>query len=34
VPKPVDERVRNLLRELAELEPADPRRELFARATA
>jgi molecular chaperone DnaJ len=34
VPKPVDERVRNLLRELAELEPADPRSELFARASA
>ena len=34
VPKPVDERVRNLLRELAELEPANPRSELFARASA
>ncbi len=34
VPKPVDERVRNLLRELAKLEPEDPRKELFARATA
>ena len=33
VPKPVDERVRNLLRELAKLEPEDPRRDLFARAT-
>ncbi len=32
VPKPVDERVRNLLRELARLEPEDPRRDLFARA--
>jgi len=32
VPKPVDERVRNLLRELAQLEPEDPRKELFARA--
>jgi molecular chaperone DnaJ len=32
VPKPVDERVRNLLRELAQLESEDPRRELFARA--
>jgi molecular chaperone DnaJ len=34
VPKPVDERVRDLLRELAKLEPEDPRRDLFARATA
>jgi molecular chaperone DnaJ len=33
VPKPVDERVRNLLRELAKLEPEDPRRDLFARAS-
>ena len=32
VPKPVDERVRNLLRELARLEPEDPRKDLFARA--
>jgi len=32
VPKPVDERVRDLLRELARLEPEDPRRELFTRA--
>jgi molecular chaperone DnaJ len=32
VPKPVDERVRNLLRELAKLEPEDPRSDLFARA--
>jgi len=34
VPKPVDERVRDLLRELAKLEPEDPRRELFTRASA
>jgi len=32
VPKPVDERVRNLLRELAKLEPEDPRKNLFERA--
>jgi molecular chaperone DnaJ len=32
VPKPVDERVRNLLRELGKLEPEDPRQEIFARA--
>jgi molecular chaperone DnaJ len=32
VPKPVDERVRNLLLELQKLEPEDPRRDLFARA--
>lgn len=32
VPRPVDERVRNLLRELARLEPEDPRRDLFERA--
>ena len=34
VPKPVDDRVRTLLRELAQLEPEDPRRDLFARATS
>ena len=34
VPKPVDERVRNLLRELARLEPEDPRGDLFARASS
>ena len=34
VPKPVDERVRDLLRELARLEPEDPRRDLFTRADA
>jgi len=32
VPRPVDERVRNLLRELGKLSPEDPRRDLFARA--
>src|SRR6266566_3511466 len=32
VPKPIDERVRNLLRELARLEPENPRQDLFARA--
>jgi molecular chaperone DnaJ len=32
VPKPVDERVRNLLKELQKLEPEDPRKDLFARA--
>jgi molecular chaperone DnaJ len=34
VPKPVDERVRNLLKELQKLEPEDPRRDLFARASS
>jgi molecular chaperone DnaJ len=33
VPKPEDERVRTLLRDLAKLEPEDPRGEIFARAT-
>jgi molecular chaperone DnaJ len=33
VPKPEDERVRNLLKELAKVDPEDPRREIFARAT-
>jgi molecular chaperone DnaJ len=32
VPKPVDERVRNLLRELGKLAPEDPRKDVFARA--
>jgi len=32
VPPSVDERVRNLLRELAKVSPEDPRREIFARA--
>jgi molecular chaperone DnaJ len=34
VPKPVDERVRELLRELGRLEPEDPRQDLFTRAAA
>ena len=33
VPKPEDERVRNLLKELGKLDPEDPRQEIFARAT-
>jgi molecular chaperone DnaJ len=33
VPKPEDERVRNLLKELSKLDPEDPRREIFSRAT-
>jgi molecular chaperone DnaJ len=32
VPKPEDERVRNLLRDLAKVDHEDPRREIFARA--
>ena len=32
VPKPEDERVRNLLKELEQDRPEDPRREIFARA--
>jgi len=32
VPRPVDDRVRKLLRELGELAPEDPRRDLFTRA--
>jgi len=32
VPKPVDERVRNLLKELSKLDTEDPRRDLFTRA--
>ncbi|MGH9686743.1 MAG: molecular chaperone DnaJ [Candidatus Acidiferrales bacterium] len=32
VPKPEDERVRNLLRELSKVDQEDPRKELFARA--
>jgi DnaJ-class molecular chaperone len=34
VPKPVDERVRELLKELERLAPEDPRKELFDRAKA
>ncbi len=33
VPKPEDERVRNLLKELGKLDQEDPRREIFERAT-
>jgi molecular chaperone DnaJ len=33
VPKPEDERVRNLLRELEKVDQEDPRRDIFARAT-
>ena len=33
VPKPEDERVRNLLKELGKIDPEDPRSEIFARAT-
>ncbi|HEY2460045.1 MAG TPA: molecular chaperone DnaJ [Candidatus Acidoferrum sp.] len=32
VPKPTDERVRNLMKELETLEPSDPRKDLFAKA--
>jgi molecular chaperone DnaJ len=32
VPKPEDERVRNLLKELSRIDPEDPRREIFSRA--
>ena len=34
VPKPVDERVRELLKELEKLAPEDPRKDLFERAKA
>ena len=34
VPKPTDERVRNLMRELENLEPEDPRKDLFAKSTS
>lgn len=33
VPKPEDERVRNLLKELSKIDHEDPRSEIFARAT-
>jgi len=33
VPKPEDERVRNLMKELDKLDPEDPRSDIFARAT-
>jgi molecular chaperone DnaJ len=32
VPKPTDERVRNLMKELEAVEPADPRKDLFTKA--
>jgi len=32
VPKPEDERVRNLVRELGKLDQEDPRKEIFTRA--
>ena len=32
VPKPIDERVRTLMKELEPFEPSDPRKELFAKA--
>jgi molecular chaperone DnaJ len=32
VPEPTDERVRNIMKELEELAPADPRKDLFAKA--
>jgi molecular chaperone DnaJ len=31
VPKPTDERVRNLMKELEKLEPESPRKDLFAK---
>jgi len=34
VPEPTDERVRNLMKELEGIEPADPRKDLFAKAGA
>jgi molecular chaperone DnaJ len=33
VPKPTDERVRNLMKELETIEPEDPRADLFNKAT-
>jgi molecular chaperone DnaJ len=33
VPKPEDERVRNLLKELTKLDPEDPRQDIFSKAT-
>jgi molecular chaperone DnaJ len=33
VPKPTDERVRNLMKELEQVEPADPRKDLFGKAS-
>jgi len=33
VPKPTDERVRNLMKELERVEPGDPRKDLFSKAS-
>jgi len=33
VPKPTDERVRNLMKELEKLEPENPRKDLFSKAS-
>jgi hypothetical protein len=32
VPEPTDERVRTIMKELQEVVPADPRKDLFAKA--
>jgi molecular chaperone DnaJ len=32
VPKPTDERIRKLMKELEEVEPGDPRKDLFSKA--
>lgn len=32
VPKPEDERIRNLMKELSKVDQEDPRREIFSRA--
>ncbi len=32
VPQPTDERVRNLMKELESVAPADPRKDLFSKA--
>jgi molecular chaperone DnaJ len=31
VPKPEDERIRNLMKELSKVDPEDPRQEIFVR---
>jgi molecular chaperone DnaJ len=33
VPKPTDERVRNLMKELEKIEPENPRKDLFSKAS-
>jgi hypothetical protein len=33
VPKPTDERVRNLMKELEKIEPENPRADLFSKAS-